>query len=140
MEAEEKPSAPAADAAPKAEPQAQASTFGALAQAGVNVQLGLDYCAGDEDFYREMLGMFSGQGQAKREEIAALYESGDWPEYAVKVHALKSTSLTIGAEELSEQAKALELAGKSGDAGYILENHADLLGAYQAVCESIAGA
>ena len=29
-----------------------------LAEAGVNVELGLDYCAGDEEFYREMLRMF----------------------------------------------------------------------------------
>ena len=139
VKAEEKPAGPAADAAPKAEPQAQASPFGALAQAGVNVQMGLDYCAGDEDFYREMLGMFSGQGQAKREEIAALYESGDWPEYAVKVHALKSTSLTIGAEELSAQAKELELAGKRGDGDFIRERHPALLQAHAQLCGQIAG-
>ena len=103
------------------------------------MQMGLDYCAGDEDFYREMLGMFSGQGQAKREEIAALYESGDWPEYAVKVHALKSTSLTIGAEELSAQAKELELAGKRGDGDFIRERHPALLQAHAQLCGRIAG-
>ena len=45
------------------------------AQAGVNVDLGLDYCAGDEDFYREMLQMFCAQGEEKRAEIISLYES-----------------------------------------------------------------
>ena len=55
----------------------------------------------------------------------------------MKVHALKSTSLTIGAKELSEQAKALEFAGKEGDIIYIRENHGPLLCAYQDVCRGI---
>ncbi len=110
-----------------------------LREAGVNVQLGLDYCAGDENFYREMLRLFCGQGGEKRAEIASLYESASWADYAVKVHALKSTSLTIGAEELSAQARALELAGKRGDTDYIREHHAALLGAYEALCEQMRG-
>ena len=110
-----------------------------LARAGVNVELGLDYCAGDEDFYREMLRLFCAQRKEKRAEIISLYEAANWTDYAVKVHALKSTSLTIGAETLSAQAKALELAGKSGDVDYIRENHAALLCAYDELCIQIAG-
>ena len=110
-----------------------------LAEAGVNTELGLDYCAGDESFYLEMLRMFCAQGPEKRAEIAALYESANWADYAVKVHALKSTSLTIGAEALSAQAKELELAGKRGDADFIRERHAALLRAHEALCAEIAG-
>ncbi len=116
-----------------------ASPFEPLAHAGVNVQLGLDYCAGDEDFYREMLGMFRDQGQGKRDEIISLYESADWAEYAVKVHALKSTALTIGAEALSAQAKDLEMAGKRGDADFIQAHHPALLQAHQELCGQLAG-
>ncbi|WP_300412778.1 response regulator [uncultured Oscillibacter sp.] len=110
-----------------------------LAQAGVNTELGLDYCAGDEDFYREMLRMFCVQGGEKRAEIVSLFESANWTDYAVKVHALKSTSLTIGAEALSAQAKELELAGKRGDAAYIRERHPALMRAYEKLCADIAG-
>ena len=109
-----------------------------LAQAGVNVELGLDYCAGDEDFYREMLRMFWAQSEEKRAEIISFYESANWADYAVKVHALKSTSLTIGAEALSAQAKELELAGKQGDAAFIRERHAGLLEAHEKLCARIA--
>lgn len=137
--AAEKPSA-APELREKKPEEGPAPLYTRLRQAGVNVEKGLAYCGGLEDFYGEMLQMFCAQYQEKKEELASLYEAANWTDYAIKAHALKSTSLTIGAEELSEQAKALELAGKSGDAGYILENHADLLGAYQAVCESIAGA
>lgn len=113
--------------------------YAALAQKGIDVQIGLDYCGGDGAFYLEMLQMFSSQGREKQEEIAALYEAANWGDYAIKVHALKSTSLTIGAQELSGQAKLLEQAGKREDVAYIQENHQQMLRLYQEVCESIAG-
>lgn len=113
--------------------------YAALAQAGIDVQTGLDYCCGDEAFYLEMLRMFSGQSGEKRGEIISLYEAENWADYAVKVHALKSTSLTIGAKGLSEQARLLEQAGKSGDAGYIRENHDQMMRLYREICDSLAG-
>ena len=105
-----------------------------LAQMGIDVELGLDYCGGDENFFREMLQMFADQSPGKREEIISLYESAHWTDYAIKVHALKSTSLTIGAETLSAQAKELEMAGKRSDVGFIKENHAALIRAYDELC------
>lgn len=119
--------------------QEPASCYGRLVQAGINVETGLDYCSGEEEFYMEMLRMFRDQGTEKRNEIISLYESASWADYAVKVHALKSTALTIGAEELSAHAKELELAGKRGDVGYIRENHPILLRMHEEVCDSIAG-
>ena len=110
-----------------------------LTQAGIHVELGLDYCAGDENFFREMLRMFCAQSGSKRAEIVSLYEDANWADYAIKVHALKSTSLTIGAEALSAQAKELELAGKRGDVDFILAHHAALLCAYDELCAQLAG-
>lgn len=109
-----------------------------LVQVGINVKMGLDYCAGEEEFYLEMLQMFNSQYEQKRTEIVSLYESSDWKNYAIKVHALKSTSLTIGAEQLSDCAKMLEQAGKKGDVEYIQKNHAILLNLYEKVCKSIS--
>ncbi len=113
--------------------------FDVLSEVGINSKLGLDYCCGDETFYLEMLRMYYDQSIEKREELISLYEAENWEDYAVKVHALKSTSLTIGAEYLSERAKALEQAGKKGDIDYIRKNHAELLRMHEEVCESIAG-
>ena len=111
-----------------------------LAGAGINLELGLDYCGGEEGFYREMLRIFCAQSAGKQAELSALYESANWPDYAVKVHALKSTSLTIGAEALSAQAKHLEMAGKRGDEHYIHAHHAELMRGYRELCAQIAGA
>lgn len=125
------PEAPAADGE-------AALPYDLLAQAGIDTDLGLSYCAGDESFYREMLRMFHAQSAEKRAELVSLYESSDWADYTVKVHALKSTSLTIGAQAFSDQAKELELAGKRGDIDFIRERHAALLRSFDELCTGIA--
>lgn len=113
--------------------------FTRLKQADINVQMGLDYCCGEEEFYLEMLRMFCFQSEEKKEELESLYEDANWEDYVIKIHALKSTSLTIGAEKLSKYARTLEQAGKNGDIEYIKENHLKLLNMYKEVCESIVG-
>ncbi len=128
----------AEDEAAMIQEPAASSPFDPLTRVGINIQLGLEYCVGEADFYTEMLQLFCSQGPEKRDEIASLYEAANWKDYAIKVHALKSTSLTIGAEALSEQAKQLELAGKAEDVEYIRQNHAALLSKYDEVCQSIA--
>ena len=127
-----------ADDAAVTHEDAAASPFDPLTRVGINIQLGLEYCVGEADFYTEMLQLFCSQGPEKRDEIASLYEAANWKDYAIKVHALKSTSLTIGAEALSEQAKQLELAGKAEDVEFIRQNHAALLSKYDEVCQSIS--
>ena len=134
--AAEQPETAATPETPAAE---AALPYDRLAQAGINVELGLDYCAGEDSFYREMLRIFYDQSAAKREELISLYESGNWKDYAIKAHALKSTSLTIGAEQLSAQAKELELAGKRGDTDYIQAHHAEVMQAYEELCSYFSG-
>jgi signal transduction histidine kinase/CheY-like chemotaxis protein/HPt (histidine-containing phosphotransfer) domain-containing protein len=141
----EEPAASAVQSGPVEDTQATDSPaesplipYERLRQAGVNTEIGLNYCGGEENFYREMLRLFCAQSGEKQAEIASLYESGSWADYAVKVHALKSTSLTIGAEALSAQAKELELAGKRDDADFIHAHHPALLRAYKELCAHIA--
>lgn len=112
--------------------------FAPLSRVGINVQLGLDYCCGEDGFYMEMLDMFYTQAEKKKSEIVALYDAADWDEYTVKVHALKSTSMTIGAEGLAEQARLLEQAGKTKDIDFIRRNHDALLRLYDEICKTIA--
>ena len=89
-----------------------------------------------KEFFTEMLTTFN--DAARADKIQAAFDAGDWKNYQILVHALKSTSLSIGATALSEQAKTLELAAKDGDTDLITTNHADLMTAYQKVREQIA--
>lgn len=104
----------------------------------LNTQVGLEYCAEDEEIYREVLEGYVEED--RREELIKLYDSKDWPEYRIVTHAIKSTSLTIGAEELSEKAKALELAAASGDAGYIEANHQEVFDMYAELLGKLSAA
>jgi len=108
-----------------------------LVRFGINVKMGMEYCSDEEEFYLEMLKMFGSQYTEKRDELVSLYESANWKDYAIKTHALKSTSLTIGAEELSDCAKTLEAAGKKEDVESIKKNHPILLNLYEKVCKNI---
>jgi len=97
------------------------------------VSKGLTYTSGNKDVYYEILEMFVQDGIEKIEQLNSYVENEDWKNYIIKVHALKSTSLTIGAVMLSEFAKKLELAGKSEDFGIIRKENKKLLKLYNEV-------
>ena len=101
-------------------------------------QTGVFYTGGDEEAYLEILEMYVNKAKAKRDYIQKLFEEKSWKNYVIEVHALKSTSLTIGSKPLSELAKELELAGKSENYRLIEEKHAAMIELYEKV-EQIAG-
>ncbi len=89
---------------------------------GINFETGLKN-SGNEDTYKALLEVYHNSITPNYEEINGFYENEDWKNYTVKVHALKSSSLLIGAVELSDEAKELEMAGKRDDIDYIRTNH-----------------
>lgn len=101
----------------------------------IDARAGVSYCAGSEAIYREVLQSYA-LGKL-REEIVDYYAKEDWKNYGVKVHALKSTSLNIGAVELSEFAKALENAVRSGDIGFVKAQHDNILREYDELLEKL---
>ncbi len=78
----------------------------------LDTETGLVYSAGDMELYLDILNEYYSNGKTSYDSIKQFYSDEDWKNYVIKVHALKSTSLTIGAKELSERAKALEFAGR----------------------------
>ena len=95
---------------------------------GIDIRTGLLYCMNDEDFYVEMLGEYLESDLML--DLEQFFSDEDWGNYRTLVHALKSTSLTIGAVHLSGEAKALEMAAKDGDADYIRSHHKVALDEY----------
>lgn len=61
----------------------------------------------------------------------------DWKNYTTKVHALKSSSRVVGADELSEKARRLEDAGNSGYINEIQHDTAPLLKLYRSYAEKL---
>ena len=62
--------------------------------------------------------------------IQTYKEKEEWHNYTVEVHALKSASKQIGADDLSDRAAALEAAGNANDIDIILQNTDELLALY----------
>ena len=104
----------------------------------LDTKLGMSYCMDDEEFYVEMIETYLNGD--KRQLIAKAFEAGNLKDYDTYTHALKSTSLNIGAAELSEHAKALEFAAKNGDTEYIRAHHHEVLKEYSVLLEHIKAA
>lgn len=101
----------------------------------IDLFLGLQYSAESDEMYKEFLRMFCDMSKDKEEKIRACYEQENWENYTVLVHALKSTSLSIGGKKLSEKALELEKAGKENRIDFILENHEAMMKLYEATVQ-----
>ncbi|MBQ3450905.1 MAG: response regulator, partial [Selenomonadaceae bacterium] len=77
----------------------------------MNIDMGLKYSDGMEDLFRSVVEIFCNLKDDKKEKIQRAFESGNWKDYTIFVHALKSTALSIGGEQTAKIAKELEMAG-----------------------------
>jgi len=99
----------------------------------INYDKGLMYTGGSKETYFDVMNMYINNSTQYRESLIARYKAEEWNNYTVEVHALKSSSLSIGAEVLSELAKKLEFAGKESRYEVIYEEHTKLIGLYDEV-------
>ncbi len=108
-----------------------------LQQGGIHTASGMQYCRDDRVFYEQMLIKFAKDAARKEAEIDGFFRQEDYENYAILVHSLKSTAKMLGADSLSEDAKAAEAAAKAHDADYIRAHHAELMDTYQQVTQHI---
>jgi len=101
---------------------------------GIDAEAGIKNC-GSEDDYRNALKVFANSISTGAAEIEKFFDTGDWKNYTTKVHALKSTSRIIGANELSDLAKNLEDAGNAADLDKIKTETPRLLEMYKSYSE-----
>ncbi len=101
----------------------------------IDKAVGLRYCMGKEDFYKNVLNIFAESNECS--SLKEMYDKEDWEQYHTIIHAVKGTALTIGATALSEKAKGLNQAAKDGDIAYIKEHHDEFMEDYVKVLELI---
>ena len=109
-----------------------------LAAVGISSEKGLHYCGGSWPLYQELLFRFVHDAPEKRKALQRFYEAGDFNNYAIQAHALKSTSGTIGADGLSKLAREMEMAAKENRANDILASHSAMLARYEALEKCVA--
>ncbi|MBQ9334222.1 MAG: PocR ligand-binding domain-containing protein [Lachnospiraceae bacterium] len=93
---------------------------------------------GSKELYMNILRSYYSVIDTKANAIREYYEKADWSQYAIEVHALKSSSRQIGAMELGELAYKLEIAGKELDIATIAGNNAQLLNTYLALKDKLS--
>ena len=102
----------------------------------INIDKALQYCAGSEEFYLECLKDYCNKG--RKAIIEQAYAAEDWNRYGIEVHALKSTSRTLGFEALGDMAESMQAAAEAQDAPYIREKHEKLLEKFEHILKVIA--
>jgi len=89
---------------------------------GLDVDKGILLTGGTPEYYLETLATFYNDSQERKVDIKNCLESNEISMYITNVHAMKSASANIGANELSEAAYALEMAALQEDMKFIVEN------------------
>ena len=101
----------------------------------ISTSEGMKYTFGNEELYYQVLKMYVEKGFEKQSYINELCEKKDWKNYIIEVHALKSSSQSIGAISLFELAKKLEFAGKAEEYHVIEAENPTLSKLYEQVIE-----
>lgn len=101
----------------------------------LNIPLALSYCGNKVNLLMDLIREYVRWDKTR--DVDRYFEDSNWKDYEITVHAIKSSSLSIGATELSEKAKALEQAAKTNDIPFIFINHQDMLDLYRSVLKEL---
>ena len=107
-----------------------------LSRAGIDLEQAIAYC-GDEEGFKEIIAIFHSEGQKRRDHLTHFFKEHDWKNYVISVHALKGNAKAVGAGELSEMARELEMAGKENRIDYILAHHEAMMENHDKLLEAL---
>lgn len=115
----------------------ESEALAALTRAGIDIQQGMTYC-GDKEGFRDILLLYYTEGAKRKAGLEEAFEIKDWKNYVILVHALKSNSKGVGANDLAELALELEMSGKEGRIDYIFEHHEELMDMHDELLDCLA--
>ena len=103
----------------------------------IDHQLGMKYSGDSEELYVEIMKAFAESSEDNMEKLERSFKDEDFKNYGIYVHSLKSTSMTIGAAEVSELAKKLEFNSQNGEYDEIRKDHGRLMEMYHELVAEI---
>ena len=119
------------------ETKSLSETFEKLRALNLSVEDGLNYCGGDADFYIEILNDYVTAAAEKIERLDSLLQEENLKDYKILIHSVKSASKTIGAMELFERSRDLELAATDEKLDYIKTGHGEVMKMYKDLADAI---
>lgn len=108
-----------------------ALSFHNLHICGIDTGEAMEHCTGSVTDYLELLELYCADGRRKLELLQKLAANGNYKDYEIEVHGLKSASANLGIMELSRMAKEHEKAAAEGDRDFILIHFPELLSSYE---------
>lgn len=125
---------------PGKETGSEEDQYSPLREAGIDPSVGLEYCQKDDEFYTSLLLDYAEGAEPKISDFRKFFESRDWKNYSILVHALKSTSKMIGAVSLAETAARLEAAANDENGELIGRDHDHMMSQYEQAAAAIFSA
>ncbi|MCR4692080.1 MAG: response regulator [Lachnospiraceae bacterium] len=104
---------------------------------GMDYETALHHSGGDPKILKQILSDLSREGMEKGKKIRMLAESGQYEEYGIEAHSVKSLMATVGLQEFSDVAKEHEAAGSRKDTAFIEEHYEEFLEEYELICRRI---
>ena len=101
----------------------------------LDVDTGLSYCMENIGLYLDVVRTYVRKNSY--DTLVEKYDGGDFKDYQIAVHSVKSTSKNIGAMDMYENALAMENALKSQDMDYVKEHHSELLEMYKGLLDEL---
>lgn len=94
---------------------------------GVDVEKSISEVFGDIETYNDTLDVFLNEIEGKLAEMKTYIEKADMPNYAIKVHSLKSDGKYFGFEKLAELSFNHEMESKANNIGYVTGHFEELM-------------
>ena len=91
-------------------------------EAGLDVSSSVTLLGGNKDTYKSLIEIFVNKAQANKMQLLQVFDDRNWEDFRIFVHGYKSAFYNIGAKELSEQARKLEIAAIKENYDYIKAN------------------
>ncbi len=114
-----------------------AGTISDLNAYGIDTKAGIENCANDESFYKEILKGISDDADNMIAFIDKYLNDGNTNNYSIGAHALKGVSLNIGAKKFAEYAKKHEYAAAENNIEFIENEHEKLREAFGILVSNI---
>ncbi len=106
---------------------------------GLDTNYGLSMIGGELRDYNDVLNAFFIDGLHKIEKISSIDLEKDLDNYRIEIHALKSAAASIGAKDISHEAKLLEEAAMKQDFNYLSMNAKEFISQFSKVLYAIRG-
>lgn len=109
----------------------------ALEAAGIDMDIAMQYLAGDMDIFVVTVQSFAEETPELRRNLQTSLEGNDMQKFSVYVHGVKSNAKSFGAMKLFDIAYDLELKSKAGEVDYVAETYPTLIAAWDNVLDAI---